>query len=78
MNHIKCSDASPNVILFTLESVFCSVSSIRLNEEVTGVLPPIEIKFDILATKTDNISTKIRNNIAVLEIGILLQILLLV
>jgi hypothetical protein len=78
MNHIKCSDASPNVILFTLESVFGSVSSIRLNEEVTGVLPPIEIKFDILATKTDNISTKIRNNIAVLEIGILLQILLLV
>jgi GTP-binding protein EngB required for normal cell division len=78
MNHIKCSGDSPSVILFTLESVFGSESSIRLDEEVMGVLPPTEIKFDILATKTDNISTKTRKNIAVFEIGILLQILLLV
>ena len=75
MNHIKWSGAFPNVILLTLESAFGS-SSLSMDEEVMGVLPPTEIKFDILATKTDNKSTKTRNNIAVFEIGILLQILL--
>jgi len=78
MNHIKWSGAFPNVTLFTLESMFGSTSSFCLDEEVMGVLPPTEIKFDILATKTENMSTKTRNSIAVFEIGILLQILLLV
>jgi len=78
MNHIKWSGAFPNVTLLTLESVFGSMSSFCLSEEILGVLSPTEIKFDILATKTENMSTKTRNSIALFEIGILLQILLLV
>jgi len=78
MNHIKWSGAFPNVILLTLESVSGSTSSFCLDEEVMVVLSPTEIKFDILATKTENMSTKTRNSIAVFEIGILLQIVLLV
>jgi hypothetical protein len=76
MNHIKGSAAFPNVTLFSLELVFGSTSSIRLDDEVKGVYSPTEIKFEILATKTDNMSTKTRNITAVFEVDILLQILL--
>jgi len=73
MNHIKWSGAFP-VTLSSLELVFGSTPSFCLDEEVMCVLSPTEIKFDILATKTENMITKTRNSIAVFEIGILLQI----
>jgi hypothetical protein len=72
MNHIKCSDDLPIVTLFVLWSVFGLWSFIRLDEIGTWTFSPTEIKFDILATKTDNMSTKTRNIIAIFEFGILL------
>jgi hypothetical protein len=77
MNHIKWSGAFPKVTLLAIESAIGSTSSISMYEEVMGVLPPTEIKSDILETQADNKSTKTINNIAAFEIGILLQILLL-
>lgn len=72
MNHIKYSDDFPIVTLFVPRSVFSTMSFIRLDEIGTWAFSPTEIKFDILATKTDNMSTKTRNIIAVFEFGILL------
>jgi hypothetical protein len=72
MNHIKCSDDFPIVTLLVLWSALGSTSFIRLDEIGTWAFSPTEIKFDILATKTDNMSTKTRNIIAVFEFGILL------
>jgi hypothetical protein len=72
MNHIKWSDDFPIVTLFAaLWLAFGSTSFIRLDEIGTWAFSPTEIKFDILATKTDSMSTKTRNIIAVFELGIL-------
>lgn len=71
INHIKCSDDFP-IVTFVLWSAFSSMSFIRLDETGTRAFSPTEIKFDILATNTDNIRTKTRNIIAVFEFGILL------
>jgi hypothetical protein len=72
MNHIKCSGDFPNVTLLAPVWPAFFSSSISLDEYGTCILSPTEIKFDILATKTDNMNTKTRNMIAVFENGILL------